>query len=171
MPRGKYLEIFPNRFLPAPIPLKYSPFIETNPSDDENVRFTSFFQSLHFATEELPYDLHCPSVKDNIQDRICNQCNKYFASLTLLNNHKKMHPKQKSTWRQKIKSKKILKKKENEVLALLEDDDGFEVMDWLDVDMVDNQNLSGISKNLKEQEEYMQIFSIAEHLDPLWKNV
>ena len=36
-------------------------------------------------------DLYCPSVQSSLTDRICKVCNAYFASITMLKNHHKIH--------------------------------------------------------------------------------
>ena len=90
--RSKFHKIIKSRFLPAPIPLHYAPMIEMESMDINKLKCTSLFQNLHFASPESPYDQYCSSVNDKVQSRTCKKCKIYFASLTLLSNHKKFTP-------------------------------------------------------------------------------
>ena len=41
-----------------------------------------------------PFDLYCPSMKDKLENGICNICDKYWPSEAVMKRHKKAHKKQ-----------------------------------------------------------------------------
>ncbi|ESO03128.1 hypothetical protein HELRODRAFT_174018 [Helobdella robusta] len=64
-PQSPFFNFFPQRFLPAPLPLVYSPSISIAKSTEDVGKFMSLFQNEAFANRTLPYDFHCPSVSTN----------------------------------------------------------------------------------------------------------
>jgi hypothetical protein len=87
--RGNLPKILKSRFLPALSPLSYSPMITTGSIGNEKIQYTTLFQALSLAPSEMPYDKFCPGVMDKIERRSCKKCKIYFASIAMLNNHKK----------------------------------------------------------------------------------
>lgn len=96
--RSDYFKIVPQRFLPPPLPLLQTTNGLTCPnfpiSDPENqsYSFPSVFLNLsmnHQALlpksakifKEIPYDLYCPSVQNQMEKRICKKCNLYHSSI------------------------------------------------------------------------------------------
>lgn len=85
--------------MPAPFPLRQEATQLTIPSPGEHTdeRFASILvrQSItlrpeHPRTEEIPYDMYCPSVRDKIEERKCAQCGVYFASKKTADIHRYM---------------------------------------------------------------------------------
>ena len=132
--RSKFHKINKSRFFPAPILLHYAPMIEMESMDINKLKYTSLFQSLHLASPESPYDQYCPSVNDKVQSRTCKKCKIYFASLTLLSNHKKIHSREVISPAAKTRTKRVLRQREREFMVITEESPGFETCEWVDMD-------------------------------------
>lgn len=96
--RSRLGTFFPNRFMPPPVAIEYNPQMNiskdctavSNP--DNHTRFATLFQNITLIESwDVAYDFFCPSVKDKLDSRICQECNMYFASITMLRNHRKIH--------------------------------------------------------------------------------
>lgn len=91
--RGSYRKAFP-RFLPAPVCLEQK-FLTLNDNADFTNQFPSLLVRLRINDQDLrnprsgevPFDLCCPSVKELISCRICNNCGLYFASVKSVKSH------------------------------------------------------------------------------------
>lgn len=113
-PRSSYFNFFKNRFLPAPIPLKYAPNLKIASPGDENLKFANLFQNIMIGAN-IAYDTYCPSLSKIIDERICIDCQLYFASLEMLKKHRKsIHNRMVNT---KKKPKKVISKRKNEVMV------------------------------------------------------
>ena len=97
--RSNYNQIFPARFVPAPVLFTSSakgPVACSTPS--EKGHFGTLYErnflqgaiSYVKGNDNLPFDFYCPSVHDEIKERICNACQGYFISKKALANHKKI---------------------------------------------------------------------------------
>ena len=93
--RCNYNDLFPTRFLPAPIPyLNTESGVHSSALQSTSGKYGSLFQRLALANVEphhefkvLPFDLFYPSVSAALHKRICNTCGKYFTSQTAVSAH------------------------------------------------------------------------------------
>jgi hypothetical protein len=100
-PRSSYFALFPDCFLPPPVPLMHTSDGLRAPDGSTGsvgvTRFPSVFllcklqpQLLPRSAKSfkiLPYDAYCPSVQSLLVRRICKKCGLYHASLTAQRNH------------------------------------------------------------------------------------
>jgi len=99
--RSNYIEIFPHRFLPAPVPFERTPYgIRMAEKDYQKGQFYgSLFQRIQFhgvviqhtQSEMIPFDFCCSSVKKELKKRTCQVCNQYIPSAYRMKNHYKIH--------------------------------------------------------------------------------
>ncbi|XP_055543502.1 uncharacterized protein LOC129729044 [Wyeomyia smithii] len=121
----------PNGFLPPPISLSQTCHALIGTSKDETQRFPSMFvlnslqrekilPKIMLGFKTIPYDLYCPSVNGSLNERICTTCGLYFASVVMLREHKKIHKNTSTTTVRKVRPTKIVAKREQECLAVVE---------------------------------------------------
>lgn len=99
--RTSWLNVFPNRFLPAPFPVRLTSLGPKVPepadvtSDD---KFMSLWQRQAInlkpksaeAYIEVPYDMYCPSVQGQaLKSRICGSCQLYLPSAAAVSRHRR----------------------------------------------------------------------------------
>lgn len=129
-------EVLPSGFFPAPClvtykngQLKPQPWNEKN----ENAKFLPLFQRLSIKLSisyepftEMPYDYYCPTVHEQLSDRVCKTCGLYFASKKGAISHMKLvgHSIKKARQKRIIKSKSIIKTRGTEKLCILHDKNG-----------------------------------------------
>lgn len=99
--RSNYIEVFPHRFLPSPVPFERTPSgIRMAEKDHQRGQFYgSLFQRIQFhgvviqhtQNEMLPFDYCCSSVKKELRKRTCRICNQYIPSAYRMKNHYKIH--------------------------------------------------------------------------------
>ncbi|CAF3356407.1 unnamed protein product [Rotaria socialis] len=99
--RSNYVEVFPHRFLPSPVPFERTPYgVRMAEKDYQKGQFYgSLFQRIQFhgvvientQNEMLPFDYCCSSVKKEIRKRICKICNQYIPSAYRMKNHYRIH--------------------------------------------------------------------------------
>ena len=99
--RSNYIEVFPHRFLPSPVPFERTPYgIRMAEKDYQKGQFYgSLFQRIQFhgvviehtQNEMLPFDHCCSSVKKELRKRTCRICNQYIPSAYRMKNHYKIH--------------------------------------------------------------------------------
>ncbi|CAF2717357.1 unnamed protein product [Rotaria sp. Silwood2] len=105
--RSNYIQVFPHRFLPPPVPFDRSSRgvkmadIETSSALTNPVSpfYGNLFQRIQFHgivinrthDDLLPYDACCPSLQTKISSRICSICKQYIPSSIRLRNHYKIH--------------------------------------------------------------------------------
>ncbi|CAF2837468.1 unnamed protein product [Rotaria sp. Silwood2] len=99
--RSNYVEIFPHRFLPSPVPFERTPYgIRIAEKDYQKGQFYgSLFQRIQFhgvviqhtQNEMLPFDYCCSSVKKELGKRMCKICNQYIPSAYCTKNYYKIH--------------------------------------------------------------------------------
>jgi len=156
--RSTYFNFFQNRFLPAPLPLKYTPNLKIASAGDDNIKFASLFQNL-IISSDIAYDSYCPSLSKIIDERICIDCQLYFASLEMLKKHRKyIHNRIINT---KKKAKKVISKRKNELMVQINND-----VEWMPIEDLE---IEDIEPNIT-LEETCNIISINEHLEPVWEN-
>ena len=97
--RTNWVGIFPDRFLPAPVPVRQTHGGPSVPRVND-VKLTDKFPGLwrRLAINELipaskysplPYDTYCPSVKVDVPRRTCNMCEVYYPSIAAKQRHQK----------------------------------------------------------------------------------
>jgi len=105
--RSNYIQVFPHRFLPPPVPFHRSSRgvrvaeIEASYADEkpDSPYYGSLFQRIQFhgivvrdtKVPLIPFDAFCPSIQSNLQPRICSICKQYIPSILRLKNHFRVH--------------------------------------------------------------------------------
>ncbi|CAF0723111.1 unnamed protein product [Rotaria sp. Silwood1] len=105
--RSNYIQVFPHRFLPPPVPFHRSSHgvkmadIETSSALTNPISpfYGNLFQRIQFHgivinrthDDLLPYDTCCPSLQTKISSRICSICKQYIPTSIRLRNHYKIH--------------------------------------------------------------------------------
>ena len=94
--RTNWNSVFPNRCIPAPVPLRKEeegPIIPTPADLKSSDRFAGLWQRLAISNltfeTDLPYDSYCPSIKKEIVRRRCKSCKVYFTSIAAVQRHKR----------------------------------------------------------------------------------
>ncbi|CAF2913796.1 unnamed protein product [Rotaria sp. Silwood2] len=105
--RSNYIQVFPHRFLPPPVPFNRSSGgvrlaeLESSYANINSLSpyYGTLFQRIQFHgiviygtnNSLLPFDSFCPSIQSKLQSRICSICKQYIPSATRLRNHYKVH--------------------------------------------------------------------------------
>ncbi|CAF0991460.1 unnamed protein product [Didymodactylos carnosus] len=99
--RSNYVQIFPHRFLPPPVPFERTlKGIEMADKDSERGQFYgSLFQRIQFhgvvinhtMNDQLPFDYCCASQQSQLKTRICPMCKQYIPSSYRMKQHLKIH--------------------------------------------------------------------------------
>ncbi|CAF4336056.1 unnamed protein product [Rotaria sp. Silwood2] len=105
--RSNYIQVFPHRFLPPPVPFHRSSRgvrLENIESSFANLKPTSpyygtLFQRIQFhgivmrgtQNQLIPFDAYCPSIQNKMYSRTCTICKQYIPSAARLRNHYKVH--------------------------------------------------------------------------------
>ncbi|CAF0887164.1 unnamed protein product [Adineta ricciae] len=108
--RSNYIQVFPHRFLPPPVPFNRSSRgvkmaeIESSSAATNPVSpfYGNLFQRIQFHgivinrthNELLPFDACCPSLQTKLPTRVCSICKQYIPSALRLRNHYKIHQQQ-----------------------------------------------------------------------------
>lgn len=167
--RSSINQILQNRFIQAPLPLKNdSSLIITKESNAfGNLFLNELLHKEVNVSTAMSYGQYCPSVADKVKTRTCTVCNLYFASLTLLKSHAKIHKKNKllqsTSQPLKVRPERIAAKRAKEFLvALNKEKDEFE---WLDEDLVET-----VAVNVKEtlSIEELKEYDLSKYLNPIW---
>ena len=90
--------IFPDRFLPAPVPVRQNPGGPTVPEVKDvqpTGRFPNLWKRIAIKTlipatefDPLLYDMYCLSVKFEIKKRVCKKCGMYYPSIAAVKRHR-----------------------------------------------------------------------------------
>jgi hypothetical protein len=163
IPNGNYLQMFPHRFLPALIPLSYEEGnLRFKAAGNEHEKFSDLYQSIIWSTSDQPYDLHLPSIQNQLEKRTCKDCGLYVASREFLNNHiKDVHRKSKSV--SKVKPKRIISQRNDEFLVVVDEEP-----EWINEENVEGENL--IITEPEEQTE-VPVISLEAKMYIPWENV
>jgi hypothetical protein len=97
--RSNYNEIFPQRFLPSPVPFcTTARGISYAQVGSNNGTFGSLYQRLalsHLTPPHnfisIPFDFYCPSLVEELIKRVCMICGHYFPSQTARRSHGRIH--------------------------------------------------------------------------------
>ena len=159
-PIGKF---FPDRRIPPLIPIKHGvtgPIALTlNPMvHKEDLHFLDVFQRIvmekEIVPEELqkkyagkvPYDLFFPSVQEKIDGRVCKVCSKYFSTLVMLTEHKKVCKRQVAV--RKVAKKRRIVQEPIEVVEVEQED---EVDQELEADSEDAESVPEEEEDIAEE--------------------
>lgn len=156
--RSNIRSLLTGQFLSPPYPLHQTnegSIIIPPPNSEQPIKFAPLLVRLAVKItpkheyQQIPYDLYCPSVFREIKERICDQCDTYFATKSSLATHHKIHGRKRRTI--KIKPKKIADHREDEILCVIDSTTGFEDLQWLPANDVDTVNVPQVEKaeNLK----------------------
>lgn len=151
--RSNYLYVLPDRFLPAPCPLRQtsSGIIVPRPADvKKSDRFLPLFQRLNLTVPiklepgmiSVPYDMYCPSLLSETKQRTCKICGLYFASIKAAGVHSKsIHGSSYNKQACKVRPARVATRRCNELLCVIRDENtGAENVDWIDEDDVDAED-------------------------------
>ncbi|XP_033212141.1 uncharacterized protein LOC117169744 [Belonocnema kinseyi] len=87
----------------------------------------------------MPYDFYCPTIKKDLNRRICQICGLYFTSKKNVKTHKQnVHGKTVSAPK-KIRPFRIVTKRGQELLV--QKDKEAENVEWVDVDTIENPDV------------------------------
>ena len=105
--RSNYIQVFPHRFLPPPVPFDRSTAgvslaeLESSNATTNSISpyYGTLFQRIQFhgivmeRTNNLflPFDSYCPSVQTKLHSRVCSICKQYVPTATRLRNHYRVH--------------------------------------------------------------------------------
>ncbi|CAF3323023.1 unnamed protein product [Rotaria socialis] len=102
--RSNYIQIFPHRFLPAPIPFERTPrgIAMAERDYQKGVFYGSLIQRIQFhgvvmqhtQNDILPFDYCCASARKELKKRVCPICKQYIPSAYRMKNHYKIHQQQ-----------------------------------------------------------------------------
>lgn len=117
--RGNYLNVAP-RFLPAPLCIDQDTMATSDNSELSN-EFSSLLLRLRIndgkfknaSSGEVPYDLCCPSVKELLSSRTCQNCGLYFASVKSVKSHKKSCQRAHSALNEEVFGQPLLTQRRN----------------------------------------------------------
>jgi hypothetical protein len=141
--RSNYVEVFPHRFLPSPVPFERTPYgVRMADKDYQKGQFYgSLFQRIqyhgvviqHTQNEMLPFDYCCSSVKKELKKRTCEICNQYIPSAYRMKNHYKIHAQHYEDFKHDQDDKTTTKSNENQA-TLAPSVVKTEMLDWLKSD-------------------------------------
>ncbi len=105
--RSNYIQVFPHRFLPPPVPFHRSSRgvrlaeIESSFANDKPISpyYGTLFQRIQFhgivvrgkQIPLIPFDAYCPSIQNKLDSRTCSICKQYIPSIIRLRNHYRVH--------------------------------------------------------------------------------
>ena len=102
--RSNYIQIFPHRFLPAPVAFERTPrgIAMADRDYQKGVFYGSLIQRIQFhgvvmqhtQNDVLPFDFACASVRKELKKRVCSICKQYIPSAYRMKNHYKIHQQQ-----------------------------------------------------------------------------
>ncbi|CAF2310322.1 unnamed protein product [Rotaria sp. Silwood2] len=102
--RSNYIQVFPHRFLPAPVPFERTPrgIAMAERDYQKGVFYGSLIQRIQFhgvvmqhtQNDVLPFDYCCSSVRKELKRRVCPICKQYIPSAYRMKNHYKIHQQQ-----------------------------------------------------------------------------
>lgn len=135
-------------FLPTIFPMSQNPFRIQSPDEVGSEIFPSLLvrQSITIRQNfsqgrEIPYDLYCPPIKDDINGRTCSTCGLYSASKKSMNSHRKNLHGGAVDHLSNVRPLRGLSRKPHEVLCVLE-----ESVEWLNVEAIDEEEITKAEK-------------------------
>ena len=102
--RSNYIQIFPHRFLPAPVAFERTQrgIAMAERDYQKGVFYGSLIQRIQFhgvvmqhtQNDILPFDYCCSSVRKELKRRVCPICKQYIPSAYRMKNHYRIHQQQ-----------------------------------------------------------------------------
>ncbi len=105
--RSNYIQVFPHRFLPPPVPFHRSSRgvrlaeIESSFANQKPISpyYGTLFQRIQFhgivvrgsQKPLIPFDAYCPSLQNKLDLRTCSICKQYIPSAIRLRHHYRVH--------------------------------------------------------------------------------
>lgn len=151
--RSSYFKFIQNRFLPAPIPMKNDLIVPTSSENYKDCKYLPLFKRLAIDPTGIPfhnklkYDTYCPSIL-NIENRICGGCGQYFASQSMLMEHKKIHSEVLQHVK-KIRPVRVAAKRQREVMAIIANQENILDLEWIQEDLLDLRGVNIPDENLE----------------------
>ena len=186
-PRSSYFSLFPDRFLPPPIPISQTTDGLKVPdrTSFEKHRFPSSLLSRSFKLSdllpkstnvfkgELPYDLYCPSVQTELIERRCKNCNLYFASKVMVKNHHAVHKKTAAASIvepivRQVRPVRIAARRQRELMAIIarkENETDIEVAEWIDESLLDLNGVPDPTTREGNQSTSLPIISVQDNIE------
>ena len=158
-PRSDLFTVLPDRFFPPPCLIKHEkttgslvPEDLNNKSDDaffaplfQRLALNSLLPSNFSGYIKMPYDYFCPSVKSQIDSRICKTCGHYFATKKSNEAHIKItkHQPKKNVKTTKIVS--IEAQRDKEFLCLVEEENTRSCdLEWIEKQDLNSNELQNL---------------------------
>lgn len=145
--RSSLRKVLPTGFFPPPIRVS-NRFggLAVNKQTDTHGHFASLFVRRTLDTEPteatLPYDYFCPSVMQQLDNRICKKCNLYHASKKSMMNHaKSVHSvKTLSTEKRSVRPVRIAARRARELMCIISDTETkSEDAEWISEGEIDTE--------------------------------
>ena len=147
--RSSYLTVVKDRFLPPPVPVVQTKNGLKWAKDDKIGTYLSLHQKLIMSVNiipltlatrfpEIPYDVANPAIQDQLEKRICDECDRYFGSIKEMNFHKKMCRNRFAQQRdemeapERIRPIRVATNRQGEYLCAL----AFQELEWQEIDNV-----------------------------------
>ena len=97
--RSVWKDVFPNRFLPAPVKMhgtQAGPQVPLRNKEKASDTFPNLDMRVLLnkidGIPSMPHDRYCPSVQKNLERRVCPQCGIYYPSIAALKQHQRGAP-------------------------------------------------------------------------------
>ena len=120
--RTTWIQLFPYRFLPAPVPLRQlyeGPVVPKVNDAKSSDRFPGHWERIAVDSlvpetkyDDLPYDNYCPSVKTEVNRKVCKKCHIYHPSIAPLKRHQKVCTVERKTKKVTTFDRKTMKSKQ-----------------------------------------------------------
>lgn len=152
--------VLPDGFFPPPWCIKQDDstglLVAGSHSDGGDAKFLPLFQRLSLKVADsncIPYDFNCPTVQQDINDRICAKCKLYFASKKMLRCHMKSLNHSAPRSQRKLKPECIVTQREGEFLCVIRDEaTGANDSEWIPKKYVDTENICFKTSNADQEE-------------------
>lgn len=182
-PRSSLFSLI-NRFVPAPLCYEQGPIRSTDNTNEKN-NFTHFlFQKavgelslisnkFDFSkTNEIPFDLCCPSLSDLLSKRSCTKCGQYFSSMKSVNEHLKFCVKNTTVQaKQKVRPLRVAAKRQKEKMIVWTSRLNDQHADWFDNDEIeDDDELNNYTSDVQISTDPMPIVPMDLFLQCPWEN-
>ena len=128
--RSNLKSILPEGFFPAPLCVSQSKGLRAADPEDDSCKYLSLFQRLSINLEaegysgvnkfQIPYDVCCPSVKDQLCNRTCRICHLYFPSNVMQGQHSRaLHPKVKIVEAPRTRPLRVAARRQRELMVII----------------------------------------------------
>ena len=142
----QFSSLFPIKHtLTGPIALTLDPNVHK-----QDLPFLDVFQSLVMEMEivpgdlvqkyagKVPYDVYFQTVQGKLDSCVCKVCSKYFSTIVMLNEHKRICKRQ-ALFRRALKERMAIQESTEDISEELEDDAELEVVSWAVDEFVEDE--------------------------------